>query len=77
MSFITYANGRIYNDTLVPSDYDKVTFPLTMLGWDLGQEINPIMYSAQEWQKYKITSFYKDVEKERISSVVISVLTLF
>ena len=37
-----------------------------MLGWELGEEINPIMYSAKEWQKYKITPFYKNVEKEGI-----------
>lgn len=54
-------------DRLLPSDYDSVTFPLTMLGWDLGEEINPVMYSSKEWQKYKITPFYKNVEKEGIS----------
>ena len=53
-------------DSLVPSDYDNVTFPLTMLGWELGEDINPIMYSAKEWQKYKITPFYKNVEKEGV-----------
>ena len=35
-------------DKLLPEDYDTVTYPLTMLGWDLGKEINPIMYSAKE-----------------------------
>ena len=50
----------------LPEDYDKVTFPLTLLGWDLGKEINPVMYSAKEWQKYKITPFYKNIEKEGI-----------
>ena len=49
------------------SDYDNVTYPLTELGWDLGKEINPVMYSAKEWQKYKITPFYKNVEKEGVS----------
>ena len=34
---------------------------------DLGKEINPVMYSAKEWQKYKITPFYKNVEKEGVS----------
>lgn len=53
-------------DKLLPSDYDNVTFPLTMLGWELGKEINPVMYSAKEWQQYKITPFYKNVEKEGI-----------
>lgn len=53
-------------DTLLPSDYDAVTYPLTELGWELGEEINPVMYSAKEWQKYSITPFYKNVEKEGI-----------
>ena len=39
----------------------------SLLGWDLGKEINPVMYSAKEWQKYKITPFYKNVEKEGVS----------
>lgn len=53
-------------DKLIPSDYDNITFPLTMLGWDLGKEINPVMYTYKEWEKYKITPFYKNVEKEGI-----------
>lgn len=53
-------------DTLDSSDYDNITFPLTMLGWDLGEDISPVMYTAKEWDKYKITPFYKNVEKEGI-----------
>ena len=36
------------NEELLPSDYDNVTYPLTELGWELGKEINPVMYSARE-----------------------------
>lgn len=53
-------------EELLPSDYDNVTYPLTELGWELGKEINPVMYSAKEWLKYKNTSFCKNVEKEGI-----------
>lgn len=53
-------------EELLPSDYDNVTYPLTELGWELGKEINPVMYSAREWLKYKHTSFCKNVEKEGI-----------
>lgn len=35
-------------EELLPSDYDNVTYPLTELGWELGKEINPVMYSARE-----------------------------
>ena len=53
-------------EELLPSDYDNITYPLTELGWELGKEINPVMYSAKEWLKYKNTSFCKNVEKEGI-----------
>lgn len=29
-----------------------------MQGWNLGKESNPVMYSAKEWQKYRITLYY-------------------
>ena len=48
-------------DTLLPDDYDNVTYPLTTLGWDLGEQINPIMYSAKEWEASRITPFYQNV----------------
>ena len=53
-------------EELLPSDYDNVTYPLTELGWELGKEINPVMYSAKEWQNYKNSPFYKNVEKDGI-----------
>lgn len=53
-------------DKLLPDDYDNVTFPLTMLGWDLGEQINPIMYSAKEWEANRITPFYKNVIQNAI-----------
>ena len=53
-------------EELLPSDYDNVTYPLVMQGWELGKEINPVMYTTKEWQKYKNSPFYKNVEKEGI-----------
>lgn len=53
-------------EELLPFDYDNVTYPLVMLGWELGKEINPVMYTTKEWQKYKNSPFYKNVEKEGI-----------
>ena len=56
-------------EKLEPEDYDKVSFPLTMLGWDLGARINPIMYTMKEWAASCITPFYKNVEQEGIELV--------
>ena len=50
----------------LPDDYDNVTYPLTTLGWDLGEQINPIMYSAKEWEASRITPFYQNVVQDAI-----------
>lgn len=59
----------IDKDKLDPDDYDKVSYPLTVLGWDLGARINPIMYTMKEWAASCITPFYKNVEQEGIELV--------
>ena len=48
------------------SDYDNVSFPFTALGWDLGQMINPILYTKDEWEQNNFTPFYKNVQKDAI-----------
>lgn len=53
-------------DKLMADDYDNITYPLTELGWELGEEINPVMYTAQEWEKYRNTTFVRNVEKEGV-----------
>jgi predicted nucleotidyltransferase len=53
-------------DTLDQSDYDNVSYPFVLLGCDLGIEINPIMYTAKEWESYRITPFYENVVRDGI-----------
>lgn len=53
-------------DKLSPQDYDEVTFPLTMLGWEIGKQINPILYSSWEWDQNANTPFRKNVEQDAI-----------
>ena len=45
-------------------DYN-VGYPFRELGWDLGEEINPQVYSKNEWSKYSFTPFYKNVEHDK------------
>ncbi len=54
-------------ERLMPEDYDTVTYPLTKLGWDIGAEINPIMYTKKEWEASKITPFYHHVLEDAIA----------
>lgn len=48
------------------SDYDNVSYPLTALGWDLGELIIPVLYTKEEWAKNSFTPFYKNVEQDGI-----------
>jgi len=56
-------------DILVQTDYDNVSYPFVMLGCDMGEEINPIMYTKREWDSYKATPFYENVLRDGISLV--------
>lgn len=47
-------------------DFDKYAFPLIELGWNIGTEITPLLYTYQDWQKRSFTPFFKNVEQEGI-----------
>lgn len=59
-------------DILIIIDKDRVslaenaaiTYPLVMVGWNFGVDINPVLYTKQEWEKNRHTPFYENVERE-------------
>lgn len=53
-------------DKLLPEDYDIISYPLRELGWELGENINPVMYTAKEWEESKFTPFYHNVIDDAI-----------
>ncbi len=53
-------------EKLLPNDYDTVTYPLTKLGWEIGAEINPVMYTRKEWEASSFTPFYYNVQQDSI-----------
>lgn len=54
-------------DTLTQKDYDTVSYPMVLLGCELDEEINPILYTAKEWQSYSTTPFYENVVRDGIN----------
>lgn len=54
-------------EKLTQSDYDNVSYPFVLLGCELGEEINPIMYTEEEWQSYQATPFYENVQHDAIN----------
>lgn len=57
-------------DNLVQSDYDEISYPFVLLGCDFDAEINPIMYTEKEWQSYRATPFYENVQRDAINLLV-------
>jgi len=49
---------------LVQSDYDEVSFPFVELGWKLNEQINPVLYTKDEWEANSITPFYDNVQRD-------------
>lgn len=43
-----------------------LSMPFYMLGAELGIEINPLLYTDQEWQQRSFTPFYKNVTEEGV-----------
>lgn len=44
-----------------------ITYPLVSLGWEMDAEINPVVYTVSEWNKYKGTPFYDNVLHDGIA----------
>ena len=49
---------------LEASDYD-VTYPFRELGWDLGEEISPHIYTQKQWSEWTFLPYWKNVERDK------------
>ena len=54
---------------LTESDYDDVSFPFTLLGWNIGELISPQMYTKKEWDDISFLPFHKNVEHDKIELI--------
>ena len=54
-------------DKLTQSDYDTVSYPFVLLGSELGEVINPIMYTDKEWRSFQATPFYENVQHDAVN----------
>lgn len=49
-----------------PFDMGKIIYPIYELGEELGIEINPLLYTMDEWKRRSFMPIYKNIEKEGI-----------
>jgi DNA polymerase sigma len=47
-------------------DFDNYAYPFIEMGWQIGAEINPMLYTRQEWEQRHFTPFYHNVENDKI-----------
>lgn len=57
-------NGEVSWD-----DYDRIGYPVNMVFWQYGQDVNTIIQTRDEWNKKSFTPFYKNVMKDAITIV--------
>lgn len=48
-------------------DFDKYAYPLTELGWDLNEAINPIVRTTKDWEENSFSLFNHNVEADAIA----------
>ena len=53
-------------DKIEDSDFDEISYPIVELGWKMGEQFSPKLYTVKEWMKRSFTPFYKNIEKEGI-----------
>ena len=47
-------------------DFNNVSYSLRELGWEVGEVINPVLYTVKDWTKNSFSLFYKNVMKDGI-----------
>ena len=50
-------------------DYDKIGYPVNMVFWQYGQDVNTIIQTTNEWRRKSFTPFYKNVMQDAIAIV--------
>ena len=46
-------------------DYDY-GYPFREFGWDIGEEINPHIYTKKQWNEWTFLPYHKNVERDKI-----------
>lgn len=53
-------------DQITSNDHDQYSYPLRASGWEIWTEINPHIYTRNDWNSWTYSPFYKNVEHDKI-----------
>ena len=51
--------------SLEAADYGTA-YPFRELGWEIGEELNPSLYTKKQWNSWSYLPYYKNVERDKI-----------
>ncbi len=51
--------------SLEASDYG-VAYPFRQLGWEIGEDLSPSLYTKTQWKSWSYLPYYKNVERDKI-----------
>ena len=50
---------------IAADDYD-ITYPFRELGWEIGEEISPHIYTKKQWNSWTFLPYHKNDERDKI-----------
>lgn len=50
---------------LEANDY-SVAYPFRELGWEIGEELNPSLYTKKQWESWTFLPYYKNVNRDKM-----------
>ena len=53
-------------DRILLDDYDTYSYPLREMGWDIGADINTVLYTKKAWQHDVACPFHENVTADGI-----------
>lgn len=57
----------VTDDSMSTHDaFEKFAYPFTEIGWRLGEQITPLLYTRSEWDAEQDTTFYLNVQNDSI-----------
>lgn len=57
----------VTDDSIDKTDaFEKFAYPFTEIGWRLGEQITPLIYTRSEWHAERNTAFYLNVQTDAI-----------
>lgn len=56
----------VHKDAITSKDEDEYSYPFVLWGWKNKADVNPLLYTFDEWAKRIASPFFNNVEHDKI-----------